>query len=232
MQRFLLLLFILGLYLPSVKAMIPGPNLIVSCPSCGKEKELMTLISGNTFGSTQWSDLYVNAPMLPNLSPVQKCENCKVLFFLQNKNFRYEEGNDHSLETGRLSFHEIKNALPLIKDSNLSDDEEYSVRLEILHRFNDAYREGDVSFNNSADLFRSDEDWEINRNNLKRLIALLEFNIDLYAPLIAEFYREAGMFEECLKTLEGFNSDNTDYFVEIIRQKALEGDSKVFIIEN
>ena len=48
----------------------------VKCPFCGTKKELMTLVSGNTFGAVYWSDNKRIAPMLPTVSPVQKCSNC------------------------------------------------------------------------------------------------------------------------------------------------------------
>ena len=53
--------------------MIPGNAEIVKCPYCGTEKMLMTLISGNTCGAEYWSDNKRIAPMLPSVSPVQKC---------------------------------------------------------------------------------------------------------------------------------------------------------------
>ena len=46
---------------------------IVKCPYCGTKKELINLVSGNTFGAVYWSDNKRIAPMLPQASPVQKC---------------------------------------------------------------------------------------------------------------------------------------------------------------
>ena len=52
--------------------MIPGPANILSCPFCGSEKEVMSLVSGNTFGGTVWSDTRREYPMLPEVSPLQE----------------------------------------------------------------------------------------------------------------------------------------------------------------
>ena len=56
--------------------MQPGYARIVYCPYCGEKKELLSLMSGNTIGARYWSDLRMRAPMLPEVSPVQKCHHC------------------------------------------------------------------------------------------------------------------------------------------------------------
>ena len=56
--------------------MIPANSLLVKCPHCGGKKELLQLISGNTCGSELWSDVKQVSPMLPKISPVQKCPEC------------------------------------------------------------------------------------------------------------------------------------------------------------
>ena len=53
--------------------MTPGNPQIFTCPFCGEKKEIMTLASGNTFGAELWSDNKRIAPMLPEISLVQKC---------------------------------------------------------------------------------------------------------------------------------------------------------------
>lgn len=52
--------------------MLPGNPRIVTCPFCGAQKRLMTLMSGNTIGAKYWSDNKQEAPMLPKVSYVQK----------------------------------------------------------------------------------------------------------------------------------------------------------------
>lgn len=44
--------------------MIPGSPQILTCPYCGKKKEIMSLVSGNTCGAVYWSDNKRIAPML------------------------------------------------------------------------------------------------------------------------------------------------------------------------
>lgn len=51
--------------------MLPGNPQILTCPFCGKEKEIMSLMSGNTRGIIRWSDNKQIARMLPEISYVQ-----------------------------------------------------------------------------------------------------------------------------------------------------------------
>ena len=88
--------------------MLPGNAEIVKCPYCGTEKELMTLLSGNTFGAEYWSDNKRIAPMLPSVSPVQKCPNCGKYYF-ESKN-RHGDSKNTSFERGELTFPEWKEA--------------------------------------------------------------------------------------------------------------------------
>ena len=55
---------------------------ITSCPHCGGEKEIMSLMSGNYIGAELWSDGKLIAPMLQKPSPVQKCPHCRKYYFM------------------------------------------------------------------------------------------------------------------------------------------------------
>lgn len=48
--------------------MLPGNPQILTCPYCGQTKNIMSLLSGNTFGAQLWSDNKQIAPMLPEIS--------------------------------------------------------------------------------------------------------------------------------------------------------------------
>ena len=138
------LIILIFIFTQTIHSMQPGPPILVKCPHCGKDKELMSLLSGNTFGSQSWSDTYRYSPMLPRLSPVQKCPHCNSYFMLPDEKPRYKEddsGFNHSFDTGRLKFPEIKEALFLLEDQGLNRQKEIALRLEFLYRFNDAFRE-------------------------------------------------------------------------------------------
>ena len=56
--------------------MLPANAAILCCPHCGGHKNVLQLMSGNTFGSTRWSDAKQQAPMLPMVSYIQRCPHC------------------------------------------------------------------------------------------------------------------------------------------------------------
>lgn len=51
--------------------MIPGPDQIIACPHCSALAKHLTLISGNAFGASVWTDGKQILPMLPR-QPVRQ----------------------------------------------------------------------------------------------------------------------------------------------------------------
>ncbi len=234
MKKFIFII-VLGI-IQTAYSTIPGPPLIVECPKCGGEKRLLSLISGNTFGAMQWSDLYQYAPMLPRLSPVQKCPNCNGYFLLSQAKKCYEDDHKGHGETGRLTFEEIKEALSLLEDESLSKEDQFSIRFEFLHRYNDAFRayvedfyEDDTEIQFPE---RDEADVRLHQTNLRALIVLMDETNEKEIPLIAELYREAGMFEKCISLLDLYKP-NSDYMNNIIikmKEKAEEKNDMLFLI--
>ena len=150
---------------------------------------------------------------------------------------RYKEdelGFNHSFDTGRLKFSEIKEALFLLEEQGLNRQKEIALRLEFLYRFNDAFRDDErrswEEEDDPAQMERNETDRKLHRNNLLKLIELYDKTDDNMIPVIAEFYREGGMFEESIKIAEVFNSDS-DFLNRVmknIKDKALAKDDKVF----
>lgn len=223
--------------LQTAYCMIPGPALLAECPKCGEEKELMSIISGNTVGATQWSDMYLEAPMLPQLSPVQKCESCSTYFLLSQSKKRHGAGDEasSSFETGQLTFKEMKEALSLLNDESLTDEDELKIRFEFLHRYNDVFRFDQKEYNISKEEFersRSEEDVKLHKDNLLGLIALLDSTNSEELPIIAELYREAGDFDRSLSLLEAYKptSDIMELFVSKVVKNSEEKNDRVFLI--
>lgn len=219
-------------------AMLPGPPLLLECPKCGHEKRMMSIMSGNTFGAVQWCDLYMDAPMLPRLSPVQKCPECNSYFLLSKAKDRYDESEDapFSSDTGKLTYNEMKEAMSLLNNDSISKEDEITIRMELLHRYNDAFRlsleEGDEDVIDALSLKRDEADKKLHQENIRALIPLLDKNINDNVLLTAELYREAGDFENCLETLDKYRPDS-EYADSIARQifmKARQEDDQVFQI--
>ena len=116
-----------------------GYPLILTCPFCGKEKKIMSLVSGNTFDSELWSDNKQIAPMLPEISYVQKCPHCGKYYIIRRQAVKFaKEG--HSLETGRLTFSKMKEAFAQLSEEGFIDKkEEGNVRMMLHHAYNDYY---------------------------------------------------------------------------------------------
>ena len=133
-----------------------------------------------------------------------------------------------------MKFSEIKEALFLLEEQGLNRQKEIALRLEFLYRFNDTFRDYErMSWeeeDDPAQMERNETDWKLHRDNLLKLIELYDKTDDNMIPVIAEFYREAGRFEESLKITEVFNSDS-DFLNRVmknIKEKALANDEKVF----
>ena len=203
--------------------MLPGNPQILTCPFCGIEKEVMSLASGNTFGSELWSDNKQIAPMMPEISYVQKCPHCGNYYIRERQTARYaEEGR--SFEQGLLTFSEMKEAFAQLSEEGfLNDKEEGTVRMMLHHAYNDYYYRNDSTETVSDDdqtLFRENGLWLINN--------LITDNV-----LKAEFYREIGEMETAWNILESVVVED-DFLKRIVAsiQERLEAyDCRVFKLQ-
>ena len=119
--------------------MMPGNPRILICPFCGKEKQIMSLISGNTFGAELWSDNKRIAPMLPEISFVQKCPRCRKYYITGRQKEKYAK-HGHSFEKGLLTYPEMKEAFKQLSEEGfLNEKEEINVRMMLHHAYNDYY---------------------------------------------------------------------------------------------
>ena len=139
--------------------MTPGPEVIISCPECKALSRFSTMASGNTFGSTLWSDGYRHSPMLEPSVPVIQCDDCSRIFLKwkaeevgQYSRFSREIGFEHTEKEETPA--EWKRA-PRIKapkeddfyqaiDKGLSENkqEEKNLRLTAWWQSNDNCRDG------------------------------------------------------------------------------------------
>lgn len=62
--------------------MKPGPIYIYQCPNCDKLMSQWSILSGNTFGATLYSDGKMIAPMLSELPRISKCKKCGFFTWL------------------------------------------------------------------------------------------------------------------------------------------------------
>ena len=178
--------------------MMPGNPQILICPFCGTEKQIMSLISGNTFGAELWSDNKQIAPMLPEISYVQKCPHCGKYYITGRQEAKYAK-DGYSFEKGLLTYPEIKEAFTqLSEDGFLNEKEEINVRMMLHHAYNDYYYRTDekkVISEEDKTLFHENGLWLIN-------------NLITDSVMKAEFYREIGEIDTAKSILDSITVED------------------------
>ena len=215
--------------LNNITIMQPGYARIVYCPYCGEKKELLSLMSGNTIGARYWSDLRMRAPMLPEVSPAQKCHHCGK-YYLQYKQ-KTEHGEKPSLEQGELSYPEWKETYIQLMDERGNsnpiqkvDEKDIDIiRLCLIQAYNDYYyRDCMAEFSEEESYYISNVIWDFVGSKNKP--------DNLHPLLIPELLREIGMlcedfFEsECFENLEGLDK----IYYDGIRKRMEVDDAEVF----
>ena len=178
--------------------MMPGNPQILICPFCGTEKQIMSLISGNTFGAELWSDNKQIAPMLPEISYVQKCPHCGKYYITGRQEVKYAK-DGYSFEKGLLTYPEMKEAFTQLSEEGfLNEKEEINVRMMLHHAYNDYYYRTDekkVISEEDKTLFHENGLWLIN-------------NLITNSVMKAEFYREIGEIDTAKSILDSITVED------------------------
>ena len=195
--------------------MLPAHSSLLRCPHCGAKKEVLQLMSGNTYGSTLWSDTKYIAPMLPQVSYIQRCPSCGKYFF-HTQEVKAGKSNSYGGDTGNLPLEYLKEALTQLQPTG---DDESALRFYILWAFNDRY----------GDMEQSDipsEEWEYHLDNVHHLLQM-----DINAMVRAELHREIGDFEQAIQILQSLEvEDNMKDFHSQLLQQAQLHNRKVFAL--
>lgn len=200
-----------------------GNSRILICPFCGKKKEIMSLLSGNTFRAEMWSDNKQIAPMLPEISFVQRCPQCGKYYITERQELKYAK-DSYSFDQGLLSYPEMKEAfIQLSEEGFVNEEEETKVRMMLHHAYNDYYyRSYDNKEINAEDktLFHENGSWLIDN--------LITGNV-----LKAEFYREIGEFEVAHDILESVEVEDgfLKRIMTQIQERVQNNDCRVFKIQ-
>lgn len=229
----------------------------MKCPFCSEKKALMSLLSGNTIGAKIWSDMKQMAPMLPRVSPVQKCPKCGC-YYLEYKQV-LEESKNESFERGDLSYSEWKEAYRqfCIKYEEITIDERCflfskkkksikiwsdldekdwnNVRLWLIQAYNDNYyREGLFGWSPPVEFVPPREECDFIVGIINDFIESFDWTAVRNPLLKAELYRESHQFEECKKTLETIDFESLEDYekrvFEEIKTRNDKGDVRVFRI--
>lgn len=197
------------------------------CPYCGATKELMSLMSGNTFGAKHWSDGKRIAPMLPQASPVQRCYDCGKYYLLYQQ--KCELGTGHSFQTGDLEYHEWKEAFAQFLEEGMKKSDLVNVRLGLIRAYNDYY------YRNQETHESSEEERLFINTIIAEFIKLFNWRKVEIPLLKAELYREIGEMKKCarvLSSIEGKPMKDLEKAVfDGIKERMEKGDRTVFLVK-
>ena len=220
--------------------MRPGPSQILTCPHCGAKKRIMTIASGNTFGAALFSDNKFIAPMLPEISYVQRCLYCDKYFIRSRQKEVYDESGIGSLDSGLLSFAEMKEAfIQLSQEKFRSMKEKRIVRMMLHHAYNNVPRYF-IYFRKPRPLMlpksrrpHLDGEETITEDDTKLFHDNALWLIEHYLPtdvLKAEFYREAGEMVKAKALIDGVmvKTGSMRRFVTDIKDRILRNETEVF----
>lgn len=157
-------------------------------------------MSGNTIGAKFWTDGKMEAPMLPEIPRITKCEKCSSVFWVKDSEKVGEvsplaEATEDSEVTSewknapRVSKLEKADLVEALKTGIAKNSEEEKfLRVRLWWVVNDELRK------ELQDISALDK--VVFRENLERLIALLDEEVAEERIMKAEAYRETGAFDQ------------------------------------
>lgn len=209
--------------------MIPGPANILSCPFCGGEKEVMSLASGNTFGGTVWSDTRREYPMLPEVSPVQKCPHCKKYYFIEQAKREYSKDPESEMRSfgklGKLSYPELKEAKTQMEFLSLTKIQRWILNHQLFMAYNDAFRRQPETIAFSP----SEEDEAFYHQVIEELLDGIDQSSD-YELFHAELLRETGRFEQAKEVLSLHKTEENRWVVDAMLRHINNKDTLPFLL--
>ena len=212
--------------------MIPGPDQIIACPKCKGLAKYRTIVSGNTFGATLWSDGKQVAPMLPVPPAVVKCRHCGEYYWLADAEevgmVEQWNGEDHQIKPEWTSAKEVieptEDEYYLALESSLvtNPQEERNLRILAWWRSNDDFR-NDYDEKDRQQTSMTEQ----RRKNLEGLVCLLHEDDLSDAIMKAEVLRELGEFESASKVLSSIDDSELTNIVRQLQYLVDEQDSRV-----
>ena len=189
-------------------------RIVVTCPHCGKEKELVQVRGGFVFRRFQWWDMRMaTMPSSFSLSKVQHCPYCGRYFLLYDGDYTESEVEKplslFGEATDLLSYEQTRKAWEQLRNQ-LQQEDLATLALCCLQRYNDCFQrerwEAETKREKSEEDIRfAKEVVEVLINNLstESTKRLHRSNLPTKSPLLcAEFLREAGELERAMEILK------------------------------
>lgn len=237
--------------------MLDNPRILV-CPFCGKEKRIMSLLSGNNLGARVWSDNKHVLPMMPESSYVQKCPQCGKYYITGRQEVKLEEEPEEILVDEDISFDQSpQNGQKMIEERFRAFhfrlpcfDRGLLTYTEMKEAFDQLLEEGFVNKEEECQVrmmlhhayndyyYRDDDDnteKEVNADDKKLFCENAIWLIHNYITddvLKAEFYREIGEFETARSILDSVEVGDAflRFTITQIQKKLQDNDCIVFEI--
>ncbi len=187
----------------------------------------MTLISGNTFGGTVWSDTRRHYPMLPEVSPIQKCPHCGKYYFIEQAKSRYADDFKYSGELGTLNYSELKEAKEQMEHLTLNPVQRWIINHLLFTAYNDEFRRVDPD--SKPNKMPSEEDEKVFTDTVNELLNGIDSSKD-YNLFHAELLRETGRFEEAKEILLQHKNEEDRWVTEAMLRHIEKEDTLPFLL--
>ena len=207
--------------------MIPGSKMIYKCTKCDSYISKGSLMSGNTFGASLYSDGKQVAPMLPQFPNLVKCKKCGSFLWLNRMDTLSEidgslQQKENSIKDTPAQFLSIDEYFEVLVSSACKDKEdELFVRISIWQAYNDRHRDGEAMFRNNFDEVL----WKQNSYALLDLFAKDNINHQI---MKADINRNLGEFEKCMNIINELDKENLNWIKEAFKQECEEKNKRVF----
>lgn len=198
--------------------MLPGEDKFYMCPICAYPTRNPSLLSGNTFQSTLYSDGRNIAPMLPDFPMIKCCDNCDRFFWLDKST--EVDGAAKVPYAEFLTPFEYERSLEQLV--NGEEGIEVYIRRRILWGLNNNKREEPI-------IELNDEEKALFKRNAFRLLEILDENDPNELILKIELLRNLEFFDECYRLLAQVDEDYS-WLKSRMTERLEAKDSNLFIL--
>ena len=204
-----------------VQEMLYGSTLVKCCSECSGHIEEQSILSGNTFGATYWTDGKMEAPMLPAVPRLVKCPHCMFLLWIAELEVIDEYEGTHSRDICSKAKPFLKPAfgdyMSFLESVSLAPQAERYIRITAWRKGNDKRRRSQIQ----SSLSRK----EI--GNIKVLEGLIDLSIGEDYLMAAEIKRELGLFSESEELLKGITDKQLTLAAKTVESLAQRKDQYV-----
>ena len=178
--------------------MLYADDIIYECSNCKHPVSTISVLSGNTFGSTLYSDGYLYAPMMDSAPSISKCPNCYTFIWINKlESIESVKEGEHASRLKPLNLLDCMEAIEGEEYGSLEDEK--FLRVKAWWLFNDYLRE--LEHQESELDKRDDVIKDFYKSNLLRLKQILNLDNVNEKIQLAEVCRNLCEFESCMKII-------------------------------